>query len=451
MKEKLYNLSPIFIQNILISLYGYKLKRERYSKYYKNKMGELRKRVEPKFDYYGYQLDQLNKFLDYAKKNSVYYSKLISSRSLPLKSVEEIKDIPVLEKEDIRKNIEEIVSIPKSGGIKSQTGGTTGKSLTVYYTNRDMQERMAYLDYFKEKHGIRKGMKRASFGGRTMVPLKQKKKVFWRYNLPLKQMLFSSFHLSEENIPYYIKALNKFKPHSLDGFPSVILQIAKYALRNNIKFTFKPIAIFPNAETLLSEDKKIIEKAFNSIVRDQYASSEGAPFITECPYGSLHLNIDTGVFESVNVRGNVGEIYVTSFTTRGTPLIRYKIGDSVEFKEGICSCGAKTPIIKRIIGRSMDYLYSEERGAVNSPNIANTVKKLPHSVKNIQFVQNEYDRIIVNVVRDDTLYKEEHTNIIIKELQKRLGEKLYFEVRFLDKIPVQNSGKTRFIINNLNK
>jgi phenylacetate-CoA ligase len=37
----------------------------------------------------------------------------------------------------------------------------------VFYTNAyDMSRKIAYLDYFKEQHGVYKGMKRVSVGGR---------------------------------------------------------------------------------------------------------------------------------------------------------------------------------------------------------------------------------------------------------------------------------------------
>lgn len=448
--KNIYDTLPIPMQNILTSLYGYKILNDRYGKYYKSKILELQKRNDKSFDYYSYQLEQLNTFLGYAKANSSYYSSVLGELELPIKSADELKRVSFLTKEDIRKNIDNIVTISTKKAVKSHTGGTTGKSLSIYYSKKDMQDRVAYLDYFKQQHGVHKGMKSASFMGKTIVPINQKKKVFWRYNYPLKQLLFSSFHLTDENISYYIDKLNSFKPHSLDGFSSVMLTIAKYILKNNIKLDFKPLAIFPTAETLLDPDREIIEKAFNSKIRNQYASSEGAPFITECIKGSLHLNIDTGLFEKVE-ESDVSEIYVTSFSTHGTPLIRYKIGDSLEFTSENCSCGVDTPIVKRILGRSTDFLYSEERGTISSANMSNTVKQLPYSVVGIQFVQTQLKKVEINIVPDKKLFKEEHIQEILKEMKYRLGENMTFHVNLVDRLEISKSGKTRFIINKLDR
>lgn len=448
MYEQVYGITPISVQNILISMYGYKLRTQRYGKYYFRKLRELRNRENIDIDYDSYQIKKLNEFVSYAKQHSEFYNKMLEEVSLPIESLSDLKDIPVLSKEELRRNMNKIITINKNRAIKSTTGGTTGKSLAIYFTKKDMQERMALLDYFKEKHGIKMGMKRASFTGKNLIPVHQNKKVYWRYNAALNQLLFSSFHATEENLKYYIEKLNRFKPVSLDGFPSVMLKIAKYALKNDIKFEFEPIAIFPTAETILETDRIILEKAFGCSVRNQYASSEGAPFITECPRGSLHLNIDTGVFEK-NEEDNISEVIITSFTTHGTPLIRYKIGDSMEFTNEKCDCGFNTPIVRRILGRSMDYLYSPERGEISSANMSNVIKNIPNSIIGVQFIQDSERKIIINIVIDRQNFSEGHLAEIRKEMEHRFGTKMQFKINILDELPIESSGKTRFIINKI--
>lgn len=447
--EKIYAKLPITIQNILISSYGSILYFQRYGKFYKKKMQYLRNRDHKNFDFQKYQLDSLNKLLLHAYNNSEFYRKKMKNIKLPLKNVKDLAKIPITTKEELRTNINQIITVSEKKAIKGATGGTTGKSLNILYTCQDMQERMAILDYFKELHGVYKGMKRASFTGRNLIPVEQKSKVFWRYNRPLRQMLFSCFHVSNENIPAYIDALNKFKPHSLDGVPSAMCEIARYILRNDIRLKFKPIAIFPTAETLLVSDRKLLEKAFHCVVRNQYASSEGAPFITECPEGNLHLNIDTGVFEKLDSHKNVSEMLVTSFTTFGTPLIRYKIEDCLEFTNEKCTCGINTPITKAIIGRNSDFLYSRERGKVGPGHMANVVKTLPLSIKNVQYIQKKEDQIVVKLVTDEKLYEKKHLQIMKEEIRKRLGKNMEIVFVFVNEIEREKSGKFRFIKNYL--
>ncbi|WP_231925627.1 MULTISPECIES: hypothetical protein [Exiguobacterium] len=46
--------------------------------------------------------------------------------------------------------------------------------------------------------------------------------------------------------------------------------------------TCQPIAIFPTAERIDAEERQVIEEVFHGLVFDQYASSEGAPIVSEC-------------------------------------------------------------------------------------------------------------------------------------------------------------------------
>ncbi|WP_399629018.1 phenylacetate--CoA ligase family protein [Sporosarcina sp. SG10008] len=446
--KKIYDIAPVFVQNIMTSVYGKILMDKRYGKKYREHMKFLRSNFT-QIDHSRYQLEALNTFLQYVYNNSNYYRKVINQELLPLKSIADLDKLPILTKELIRSKIDEIVTAPKNTLSPSFTGGTTGKSLNIFYDFEDFEKRVAFLDFFKERHGVLHEMKRASFTGKNLIPVKQKKKVFWRYNYPLKQLLFSSFHLTEENIPHYIKALNKFKPQSLDGFPSVMVTLAKYIVRNNIKLSFKLIAIFPTAETVSDNDREIIEMAFKAKMRNQYASSEGAPFITECLEGNLHLDIMTGVFEKVDKDKDVSEVYVTAFETKGTPLVRYKIGDVLEFTNRKCTCGYNAPLVNRIIGRSMDFLYSKERGKISNANMSNTIKNLPNSIINIQFVQEVEDEIEILIVKDKTVYKSSHERDLLDEMKIRLGESIKFSIQYVNEISVENSGKYRMVKNNM--
>ena len=107
--------------------------------------------------------------------------------------------------------MDSIVTIEKSRAVEEHTGGTTGKFLVILRTPEDMMKRMAMLDHFKARVGFENRiMKRATFNGKHIVPPNQKKKIFWRYNAACKQMIYSSFHLTEANMQYYVDSLNHY-------------------------------------------------------------------------------------------------------------------------------------------------------------------------------------------------------------------------------------------------
>ena len=444
---KLYNKCPIWLQNVSISLYGYKLYRQRYGKVYHEYIEELMNK-----DYSNlqsaeeYQNAELTKLVNYAVSNSPFYKEFYKGIDISkIKTVDDLKLLPILEKETLRQNIEQIYTIKPEDGIKSFTGGTTGKSLMVVYTRDDFQKRMAYLDAFKERLGVRNGMRRAIFSGRQFIPPNQNSKVFWRYNYILKQKLYSTFNLMNKNLPYYVEDLNIFKPEIINGFVSAIYDIAKYIKTNNISLTFNPIAIFTTSETLLPFHREMIEEAFGCPVYNQYASAEGAPFVTECKNRELHYNLDTGIIEIVN---DV-EMLITSFNSYGTPLIRYRIGDSIIFKDGKCTCGCCHPLVKEIQGRQVDYLISREKGKVSLSHLADVIKGLPNCIRNMQFIQNNLDEIDIKIVVDENRYRVEYGELIIDEMVYRFGKKMKFNLIMVDEIPREKSGKYSLIKNNI--
>lgn len=138
---------------------------------------------------------------------------------------------------------------------------------------------------------------------------------------------------------------------------------------------------------------------------------------------------------------NGPEILVTSFTTYGTPLIRYRIGDKVVFGSGMCECGSCHPIVDRIEGRRVDYLFSKECGRVSLSHLADVIKGFPNCVKEMQFVQTNMDMITVKLVVDEPHYAEKYDKKIIDAMRERFGESVGSRIEHVNSIPRESSGK----------
>lgn len=438
------------MQNIMVSVKGYCNHRVRYGKAYYEHLGFLRK-----FDSYTleqklqYQQDELIKFLRYTVQNSKFYQKLYEGIDIDsIRTVEDLKKLPIVDKEMLRQNIDDVVTIPKKGALEGHTGGTTGKSLVVLVKIENMMKRMATLDYFKEKVGFKHlTMRRATFNGKHIIPKSQTSKVFWRYNSACKQMIFSSFHITEKNIPYYIGALNKFKPQAIDGFFTCMCDIANYVERKNIKLDFQPIAIFPTSETLTEDGRALLERVFKCKVYDQYASSEGAPFIVECTNQTLHMDLSSGVFEHFEEGSN--EVLVTSFTTYGTPLIRYRSGDTMDFAHDVtnCTCGNNQPIVNKIQGRRLDFIYTAEGAKLNAGNISNLFKNMPNALIRAQVIQKNIGEVFILLEVDKDKYTSNYDTLLHKEFSSKFGLTTKLTIKHVDEIPREKSGKFRLVMN----
>lgn len=443
----LYKLNPVWGQNMIISIYGYLLVKKRYGKVYKNTFNELIRKDYSNFEIEkSYQEKEFLKFINYSTTNSKFYKEFYKNIDLSLiNSIEDIVKLPILKKEDLRKNLDQVYTVKSKEAIVSFTGGTTGKSLKVLFTLEDFQKRMAYLDAFKYRLGVKDSfkIKKATFSGRSIIYGKPKR-VFWRNNYAYNQRLYSTFHLNEKSLPYYIENLNNYQPEILNGFVSALTELANYIKRKNIKI-HSPQMIFTTSETLLIEHRTLLKEVFKCPVYDQYASSEGAPFITECIKGNLHYNIDTGIIET----DENNNMIITSFTTHGTPLIRYNIEDIINFKEGKCECGSSHPLVKNIEGRKVDFLYNNSKEKISLSHLADVIKGNPSSIIKMQFHQEDYNKITVLIVVDQKIFKQKHLQLIIESMQYRFGKDTNIELKIVDEILREKSGKYKLIKNKL--
>lgn len=385
------------------------------------------------------QQNRLQQFLRYASEESPYYRSRL--KGLPELT---LRHIPILEKVDLQANIDRIVVGDKRNLVPCFTGGTTGSGITVYSRKQDLQERFAILDSFWEMHGFHFGRARiAWFSGRQLVWDRDvQKKCFWRNNWLYKVRYYSTFHMSQDRLGTYVQNLCAFRPRFFSGFPSAISELARFIELQGVRLPFTPEAIFVTSETLTADQRDAIERVFRCKVRDQYCASEGAPFIVECPSGSLHLDITTGVTEVVDDRGNEadeGEMLVTAFFTRGTPIIRYRIGDSIKLspRRG-CPCGWDTPLVEQIHGRTTDYVEVPGRGKVFCSQIGDCVKGVSTVLK-FQ-VEMCIGALQVYLVADPRTFEARDKTTFLHKIHERMGD-VPVVFHYVDDIPRARSGK----------
>jgi phenylacetate-CoA ligase len=453
MKDKIYFLLPDFLQGLLISLFNFFAYKKRYGGKYKAYLEVFKHNRQLSLaDLTRLQKERYSKFILQAISKSAFYGTLYSSIE-SCSDLANIAKLPIVNKELFRKDIKAVYAIDKKDGIVSKTGGTTGKSLEVLFTDENMQERFAMLDDFRGRFGYKLGEKTAWFSGKNLLTNGDiRKNRFWKTDLIYKIRYYSTFHIKESYLGYYVADLIKYKPKYLVGFPSTILDIAKYGLKHKIDFPANTvIAVFPTAETVTKETKDIIESFFKTSVYDQYASSEGAPFIFECNKRNLHLELQSGVFEVLDDNDNYtnsGRLIVTSFTTDGTPLIRYDIGDNIELSDAQCDCGNHNPLVKQILGRIDDYIYSPEIGKINLGNVSNTLKDTKGIVK-FQAIQDDLNKVVIKVVIDPAVFDKKSEDTFLSNWIARVGKKMTITVEFVDDIPVEKSGKYRIVKNTI--
>lgn len=445
MKKFILKHTPVLVQNFAISLYNTFLYRKRHGgryQYYREYFADFddasRERIEAE------QEKRLQETLQHAVAKSSYYGSLKARK---------LEEFPVLEKLTLLNQLHEISTIPEREAEVSLTGGTTGSSMKVLYTREDIQERNAMLDHFRAKFGYKLGKRTAWFSGKDLArPRDLAKGICYRDDWINHIRYFSTFHITDSYFGTYWRSLTNFRPEYIVGFPSSVYDICVMAKERGLSFKGVVKAFFPTAETVLPQHRSVIEEVLGCPLIDQYASSEGAPFILECEKGRLHIHPITGIFEVVDENLHAdkeGEILVTSFSTRGTPLIRYRIGDRIKLAEDgeCCACGSNFPIVDHIDGRSSDYIWSPENGKVNLGNISNCTKDAPGIIC-FQVVQKQETSVDVMVVKGHEFTEQDAENFT-RALAARLGSNMVINIQYVNEIPREKSGKFRIVKNQL--
>lgn len=445
LKESLIRLSPYLVQNTAVTLfnvYQYKIRHGGHYTYFR----EFYRKV----DYLNEQ-DLNNEILK--KKEDFFTYVLSKSEWYKCQDFKDFEQVRPLEKIDVINNLDKIKTISESEGIVSLTGGTTGASMKVIYTKKDMQERFAILDHFRAQHGYELGKKTAWFSGKNLITQKDVDRgICSHYDFVNKIRFYSTFLINEKNFDVYWKSLNEFQPEFLVGFPSSVFEICQIARDRGLKYKGKAKVFFPTAETVLPEHREVISEILGCKLVDQYASSEGAPFILECSKGHLHIHPLTGIFEVVDEDLNPaqsGQMLVTSFTTHGTPLIRYRIGDSITLADNSkkCDCGSIFPLVERIEGRTNDYILSPTHGKVNLGNISNSTKDAKGIVC-FQLIQDRIDHLEVRIVASKDFDKKQELSFI-SSLRERIGNEIELDIKYVEAIEKEKSGKFRIVKNNI--
>lgn len=453
---RLYLVAPAWMKDVAVSVVGVRNNRMRRGEHFRERYQTLMSNTTvSEEDLKAVQRTELLELLREVYEFSPYYRRVLQEAvGLPEEWIgrdplEVVATLPLLEKSDLRESLRDIVSTDprRKTATITYTSGTTGTPMAVEVDSESLQETFAEWERYYRWLGLPNRFRSVRLSGRILVKPDATEPPFWVTNHASRQLFMSTYHLSPRNLPAYIEKLNQFQPQLIDGYPSAIYVLAKFINDTQSKIDFLPTAISTTAETLFDYQREEIERAFSCGVYNQYASSEGAPWIVQCSEGGYHLWTDTGVFEFLNTREAedgriVADLVVTSFRSRKTPLIRYNIGDTVSLlpSSASCSCGSAFPVIEGVTGREEDLLYTPERGYVGR---LDTAYKGLHGIFRSKIVQTKDDHIDVYVVPTAD-YSADVAEHLRDNLLDRLGN-IGIDVFTVESIPLSSNGKFKAV------
>ncbi|MEZ5287567.1 MAG: hypothetical protein R2712_22745 [Vicinamibacterales bacterium] len=454
----LYQATPVWCQNLLLTGFGTFLERERYGGRYAEFRELLAKTEWQSADELtAYQDERLRHVIRHAYDTVPYYRRRFDDARLTpadVRSSADLHKVPLLTRDDIRANFDALRSTalaPKAMRT-GHTSGTTGTPLTVGYDRDTVWMTYAVFDRHYRWAGLsmgREGDRIAVARGNVIVPLTQRQPPFWRHNRRQNQMLLSSFHLSKANLPAYFEALAAFQPAVLDGYPSTLYILAKYLLARGETFPLR--AAVTSSETLYDFQRAAIEEAFACRVFDYFALAERAVFSGECDrHEGHHIAMEYGLAEVVDPagqpvpRGTAGRLVGTTLHNLAMPLIRYVTNDMTALRPGACSCGRGLELMEDVATKAEDVLTLKD-GRLISPSVLTHPFKPLDRIEGSQIVQRAPDHVVIRLVAGAG-FDPALGDHLVREFNARLGDDVRVEVQLVDRLEHSKNGKFKWVI-----
>lgn len=444
---KIYNQSPFWIQNLLVSTYGAYLYKKRYRGLYKDIYEQLQTLTSMNVKAINaIQEEALNAMVNHCFKNIPYYQRLFSEISIvpsQITSVADLKKLPILEKQTLRQNVHLFRSrVSDNAYMTQKTSGSTGTPLELKINEYTYKLAMALLVNHEEKHGVAFGAPRATFAGRLIQPLDNTKPPYSRFNWAENQRIFSSYHLNKDTFPEYKKELNAFQPEEIIGYPSAISDLANHYFITGSSPEFQPKAIITNSETLLAWQRVQIESIFKCPVYDYYGTAEYVIFAGQTDEKFYKTNPLIGISELVKQNENdiYGRLISTTLTNTTMPLLRYDLGDLAE-PVNIKDQAPGTLTLRQIVGRNDDYILTEDGRRIGRiDHIFKGVK----GVREAQVIQDAKSHCTIQIVLADRKIFDEY--LVLNNFLERVGTKMKLDFAYVDDIPRGANGKFKSVV-----
>jgi phenylacetate-CoA ligase len=142
--------------------------------------------------------------------------------------------------------------------------------------------------------------------------------------------------------------------------------------------------------------------------------------------------------------GETGEAVMTALESFAQPFIRYRSGDRVRVADESCRAGRGLDVIAEVLGRSTDFVVRADGTIMHALAVIYVLRAVA-GVGEFKIVQHSVNAIEVLVVPSAS-WQESGREEIETGLRKRLGGDTRIDLRLVESIPAEASGKHRYVV-----
>jgi len=406
-----------------------------------------------------YKLKKLTELLVEAGKFVPYWRALFKKLDYEpseIKTIDEIQELPLLNKNIIKENYKEFISekVDIEAITYMTTGGSTGSPLKILMDREYRSRSHAATRYYLMKAGITPGIERGvRLHGNLISNNSQNEEKYWI--VEGSRLTMSVSDISMKNCSEYMRAIREFKPNYIHAYSSALALLVGYADQLGEKFPSSIKNIFCDSETTYSWQRELILKSMNARFYNIYGHTEGAGMAITFPDSKNLEAMPIGIMEILDTNGKVlkkaedeGEIVVTGFNNKIMPFIRYQTFDiAVIGSLDKSNLRPFRPIISSVKGRVQDYLVTKDETLVPAAPILFDYNFDWTGIELFQVIQNipgvlEFKIVISNYINPN---KKKLKNRIILEFSKLFSYKFDINVTFHNQISTTNRGKYRYV------
>lgn len=409
----------------------------------------------------------LSQLLHHAYSQVPYYRRVIDELGgieflSETKPAMVLNKLPLLTKGTIRENWQDLKSLDlmQRKWYYNTSGGSTGEPVKLIQDQRYFLHAQSVKILFDSWTGHSMCMPKVCLWGSERDLLVGKESARTRVMRCLRnEFWLNAFRMTEHDMIEHVQTINRVRPVQILAYVDCIYELSRFIERERLNI-YSPKSIMTSAGTLYPHMRETIERVFKAKVFNRYGSREVGDIACECEvHRGLHVSPLTHYVEILRedgtptMPGEFGEVVVTSLVNYSMPLIRYRIGDVAVWANEGCSCGKTWPLLKNVMGRTMD-VFTKRNGTKIVPeyfiHIIGVVLNPPW-LRKFQVIQEDYDHIclmIVPAIDKERARREIETDMpdLMQKVRRVMGEECRLEVEMVDDIPPSPSGKYRYTI-----
>ena len=404
------------------------------------------------------QTEKLNALLRVAAQHSPWHAERMRAAGLDISrgdvSLGDLRRLPTMTKRDARANVERIrwAGVP-GGAFRYNTGGSSGEPLQFYYGRWRQASDAAGRIRARRWWGVELGDPEVYLWG-APVELQKTDRIKTLRDRMLNQLVLNAFEMSGSNMDAYLEALQAFNPKCIYGYASSVALLAARASTRGIRLRLPKLRVVcTTGEPLYAHQRELIQETFGVPAANEFGSRDIGFTAHETPEGQLLLMSESILLEVLDHEGRpvppgmLGEAVMTGLCSDAQPFIRYRTGDMVRMSPETSRDGRGLHVLDEVTGRTTDFVIRAD-GTVMHALAVIYVLRAVEGIAEFKLIQHDVRDVEVLIV-PGVRWTEAARAQVDAGLRARLGHEVRVAIRPVEAIPVEASGKYRYVVSHV--